>query len=270
MLRLIFCLNLVWLLAGCDAADHAREKLVITGSSTIAPLIADIARRFESQHAEYQVDVQSGGSSRGIADVRRGVAHIGMVSRGPDSDEQDLQWYALARDGIGMIIHQQNTIAALNAAQIADIFTGRIMDWQTLGGPAQKITVVNKAEGRSTLEVFLKFFALKNSTIKPQVIIGENQQGIKTVAGNIGAIGYVSIGSAEVAIAEGTAIKLLPMNGVAASVDNVRNGSFPIARTLHLITGAKLTAAARIFLDFALSPAVHDLIEAQYFVPLQR
>ena len=59
------------------------------------------------------------------------------------------------------------------------------------------ITVVNKAEGRSTLEVFLHYFKLKNVDVKAQVVIGDNEQGVKTVAGNRNAIGYVSIGTAE-------------------------------------------------------------------------
>ncbi|NMM25859.1 MAG: methyltransferase domain-containing protein [Glaciimonas sp.] len=62
---------------------------------------------------------------------------------------------------------------------------------------------------------FLNHFALKNCDIKPQVIIGDNQQGIKTVAGNPGAIGYVSIGSAEFEAGQGTPIKLLPLAGLA-------------------------------------------------------
>ena len=48
--------------------------------------------------------------------------------------------------------------------------------------------MVNKAEGRSTLELFLHHFGLKNSEIKAQVVIGDNQQGIKTVAGNVNAM----------------------------------------------------------------------------------
>lgn len=46
------------------------EKLVLTGSSTVAPLAAEIGKRFESLHP----DVQTGGSSRGVNDARSGLA----------------------------------------------------------------------------------------------------------------------------------------------------------------------------------------------------
>ncbi|MGF1602336.1 MAG: substrate-binding domain-containing protein, partial [Thermosynechococcaceae cyanobacterium] len=68
----------------CDSAVQSKasgNKLVLTGSSTVAPLAAEIAKRYEQENPGVRVDVQSGGSSRGIADVRQQVADIGMVSR---------------------------------------------------------------------------------------------------------------------------------------------------------------------------------------------
>ena len=78
---------------GCDdaSASRGRNKIVITGSSTVAPLISEIGKRFESLHSGIRVDVQTGGSSRGIADTRNGLADIGMVSRALTSQESDLQ-----------------------------------------------------------------------------------------------------------------------------------------------------------------------------------
>ena len=64
-----------------DGSENTRKKLVLTGSSTVAPVMHEIARRFESQHPEYRIDVQTGGSSRGIGDAKNGVADIGMASR---------------------------------------------------------------------------------------------------------------------------------------------------------------------------------------------
>jgi phosphate transport system substrate-binding protein len=252
----------------CPVVQATENKLTLTGSSTIAPLAAEIGTRFEELNPGVRVDVQSGGSSRGVADARSGLADIGMASRAANSDETDLKFFAIARDGVGVIVHRSNPVRSLTDEQIVAIYAGKIVDWSAVGGKAGRITVVNKAEGRSTLELFLSYFKLKNSEIRAQVVIGDNQQGIKTVAGNPGAIGYVSIGSAEYEAGHGAAIKLLPMNGVAASVENVRNGSFPLARPLNLVVKAEPTGLAKSFVDFARSNAVHDLVEAQFFVPV--
>lgn len=253
-------------LLSCSVVRAAESKITLTGSSTVAPLAAEIGKRFEERNPGVRVDVQSGGSSRGVADARSGLADIGMASRAANPDEIDLTFFTIARDGIGVIVHRSNPVRSLTDEQIVGIYTGKIVDWSALGGKAGRITVVNKAEGRSTLELFLHYFKLKNSDIKAQVVIGDNQQGIKTVAGNPGAIGYVSIGSAEYEAGQGAPIKLLPMGGVAASVENVRNGAFPLARPLNLVTKSEPTGLAKGLIDLARSRDVNDLVEAQFFV----
>ncbi|MEK7260190.1 MAG: phosphate ABC transporter substrate-binding protein [Pseudomonadota bacterium] len=246
-------------------------QLTLTGSSTVAPLIGEIAKRFEQTHPDTRVDVQTGGSSRGVADARRGTADIGMVSRALNADEIDLTAYPIALDGVAIILHRDNPLAVLTEEQIVAIYTGRVTNWREIGGSDAPITVVNKAEGRSTLELFLSHFKLRNEDIKPSIIIGDNQQGIRTVAADPNAIGYVSIGTAAYEASRGTAIKALSMNGIEATLENVRNGSFPLSRPLHMVTlGAadQASALARAFIDYAASAEVSDLTEAQYFVPL--
>ncbi|MDD5277141.1 MAG: phosphate ABC transporter substrate-binding protein [Methylovulum sp.] len=250
-------------------ADTKIDKLVLTGSSTIAPLAAEIGKRFESLHSNVRVDVQTGGSSRGVSDAKAGLADIGMASRALKDDEKDLHSFTIALDGISMILNRANAVAALDKQQITAIYTGKITNWKDVGGNDAPITVVNKAEGRSTLELFLHYFGLKNTDVKPHVIIGDNQQGIKTVAGNPDAIGYVSVGAAEYEASQGAAIKLLPLDGIVASVATVRDRSFPLSRPLNLLTRNGPTGLAKAFIEFATSPQVHDLIEAEYFVPVQ-
>ncbi|GAA4453544.1 phosphate ABC transporter substrate-binding protein [Novipirellula rosea] len=263
-------LPLVIVSCSTNSVSDNTNQLELSGSSTIAPLAAKIAARFESMHSEVRVNVQGGGSSRGITDARRGLVDIGMVSRDLKSEEQDLTAFTIARDGIAVIVHRENPITSLTNNQIAAIYTGDIKDWRDVGGTAGPITIVNKAEGRSTLELFTEYIQVGNRHIKADVVIADNEQGIKTVAGNPGAIGYVSIGSAEYDAAAGVAIKLLPLAGVAASIENVRNGSFPLTRPLNLVVKQSPTPRLQAFLEFARSSDVHDIIEAQYFVPLAR
>ncbi|QEG39608.1 phosphate ABC transporter substrate-binding protein [Roseimaritima ulvae] len=266
-------LLLVLLLAGCGSQTSSESTtVVLTGSSTVAPLMSEIGKRFEQTHPGVRVDVQSGGSSRGVADVRRGLADIGMVSRALKADEQELHAVTIARDGIGMIVHRDNPVAVLTDAQIVDIFTGQVQNWNEVGGNDAPITVVNKAEGRSTLELFLQHFELDNQAVQADVVIGDNEQGVKTVAGNPHAIGYVSIGTAEYDAAAGVPIRLLPLGGVEASIANVQNGSFPLSRPLNLVfreQDAPLPQGlAGALVEFARSPAMHATIKEQYFVPL--
>lgn len=265
---LLFSLTLLLTSIPYAFADSA-QKITLTGSSTVAPLLGEIAKRYEMSHPSVRIDVQTGGSSRGIADARRGLADIGMVSRSLKANESDLTAYPIAQDGICLIVHKDNPIKELSDEQVIKIYRGEIKNWKLVGGLDRPITVVNKAEGRSTLELFLKHFGIKNQEVEASVIIGDNEQGVKTVAGNPDALGYVSIGTAEYDASDGVPIKLLPVASVSASTQNVKNGTFPIARPLNLVVKSKPEGLISDFIAYASSESVRDLIEEQYFVPLQ-
>lgn len=252
-----------------SSSGNAPQKLVITGSSTVAPIASEIAKRYEAQNPQVRIDVQTGGSSRGIADVRQQVADIGMVSRAAKSEDQGLNFHTIAKDGVVVIVHRDNPIQRLTRQQITDIYTDQLNNWQDAGGKSQAITVVNKAEGRSTLEVFTQHFQLKSSQIKADVVIGDNEQGIKTVAGNPLAIGYVSVGAAKVNVEQGTPIKVLPLEGIQATAQTVRDGSFPLSRPLNLVTQGSLNPQQQKFIDFAQSSQVKDIVQEQSLVPVQ-
>ncbi len=260
---------------GCGTASTARftgdgeleGKLVVTGSSTVAPVVAEIALAFEAIHPRVRVDVQSGGSSRGIADSRSGVADIGMASRALARDELDLNARPIARDGVTLIVNVANPVRDLTPQQIAAIYTGSITDWAEVGGTAGPITVVHKAAGRATRDVFLDYFRIDERDVIPDVVIGENEQGVKSVAGNAGAIGYVSIGTALADVAVGVPIRLLAVAGVDPDPALVATGEFPLSRPLLLLTGDAPSALALRFLEFAGSAEAAPIIRNQHFVP---
>ena len=258
-------LLLLWCLAGCQSED----KLVVTGSSTIAPLMTELAEGFEA-HSGVQVDVQSGGSGRGISDVRQGLADFGMVSRSLKSNEQDLTGHLVGRDGIAMIVNSANPVTALSDQQIVAIYTGEQDNWAALGGTDAAITVVHKADGRSTQELFLKYFGLSNDQVQPDRVIGENQQGIKAVASDVNAIGYVSIGTAIYEADAGAPLRLLPLSGVSATLFNVDQGHYPLSRELNLVSKGPLSEAARRLLAFITDPARARTYHDYYFLPVSR
>lgn len=278
-IRVLHFTALLTSLAGCtaDSGNKIRSgveneltgRLTLSGSSTVAPLATEMAKRFEDQCPAVRIDVQTGGSGKGIADVRMAVADIAMTSRPLAADEVDLIAHPIAADGVGLIVHQSNPIKELAADQVIQIYTDEINNWKDVGGRDQEITVVHKAEGRATLEVFLKHFGIDNPKVKGDVIVGENEHAVKTVAGTEGAIGYVSIGTAEADIELGVSIRLLPLDGVEASTANVASGAFPMSRPLNLVTSHSPSPLATAFIRFCQSNNAHDLVKSQYFVPIE-
>jgi phosphate transport system substrate-binding protein len=195
-----------------------------------------------------------------------------MVSRAlkPEEDQQ-LNAITIAWDGIAIIVHASNPIKELTEDEVRQIFQGQVTNWSAFGGPDTRIVVVNKAQGRSTLELFLDYFGLKAEEIRASTVIGDNQQGIKVVAGNPAAIGYVSVGAAEFAEAQGTPLRSLPLKGIASTRENVQNGRYPLRRPLNLVFKGEPTGSdVRGFFAFVRSAAADDIIEDLYFVPPAR
>jgi len=263
---LLLIITAITLLTGCG---DKSKRLSLSGSSTVAPLAAEIARLYEKQQPDLRVDVQTGGSSRGVTDAIEGRVDIGMASRALKAEEiEKLEAVTIANDGIACIVHADNPLRDLSEKQIRAIFTGQYKNWAELDAGKEKIVVVTKAEGRSTLELFCHHFKLKPADIKAEIVIGDNAQGIKSVAASPLAIGYVSIGAAETAIREGTPIRLLKLEGQEPSVENLRLGVWPIARPLNLLIPKSHPASKVIqgFLDFATSSEVNAIIEDLAFV----
>lgn len=249
-------------------AGLKQQKLIITGASTIAPLVSELGKRFEKQHPGTRIDVHTGGSARGLADASQGLSDIGMVSEALTPEEQKgMQVFLIGRDGISIIVHADNPLDKIVKNQVVAVYTGKINNWKDLGGKDAPIAKVHKAEGHSTLKLFLQYFGIDSQAVKADVVIGDDQQGIKTVAGNQNSIGYVSIGSTQQSIKQGVKVKLLTLDGVKATSATVADKSFPLLRPLNLVTKGQPTELTKQFIDFAQAKENYDLVRKENFVP---
>ena len=245
-----------------------KTKLEISGSSTLAPLMSEIAKAYEQKHPSLRIDVQAGGSSRGLSDVMQGIADIGMVSKAI-TDNASRQAHLIARDGVTIIVHKDNPISNLDKASIENIYLGKTKTWSDLElQNTNDIVVISKAEGRSTLTVFLDFLQKRNSALKPSIIIGDNEQAIKLVSNNINAIAYVSTSTADYNIQQGVPIKTLSIDKINPIEKNIASGLFPIVRDLNLVTRNNIPGATKMFLDFLKTTEAQSLIKEYRFVPV--
>lgn len=242
--------------------------LRITGSSTMCPLITAIGESFRTVQPDVRIDVQCGGSDRGIKDVREGRAEIGMMSRALKPDEKELFGFPMARDGVSLIVHKSNPLAALSHEQIAGIFSGEIGDWQPLNGKRAPIAVILREPQKPVSELFEKHFKLQGR-IQGKVVPGDNPVTITAVAANPDAIGYVSSGEAERQANSGAAIRIVSVSGVMPTGRNVITGNYPLTRPLSLIARELPGGAAKDFIDYCLSSKVVDLIVKFDFVPYE-
>ena len=175
-----------WLVCGCFGDTkltgisglESGTRIQLSGSSTVGPLIDEIGKRYEKENPGVRVEVQTGGSSRGIADAANGLADIGMSSRAlKESEKKGRQSWPIAMDGVCFIVHQSNSVGELSKSQLLSIIRGETKNWQDVGGQDQPIVFINRAAGRSELELVTKFFDVEPEELAADLIAGENQLG---------------------------------------------------------------------------------------------
>lgn len=250
------------------AARPAAAKLVITGSSTLAPLIADLARRYQAEHPGTAITVEAGGSGRGVADARAGRADIGMVSRALTLDEnKDLFAITLARDSVAFVVHRDNPVRSIAREQVCAILQGKATNWKALGGPDAPIRVLTRSTGHSTLDIVAEYCGIKPGAIAAQRAAGDNPEALQGVLDDAHTFTFISFGFALAAEARGKAIRLLALDGVAANAAELRSGRYPLARQLNLVTKSVPAGAALSFIEYLRSTAVRAAIEEHDFVP---
>jgi phosphate transport system substrate-binding protein len=245
----------------------APGKLIISGSSTMAPMIAAVGKRFSALHPGVQIDVQTVGSGRGIDDVVAGKANIGMASRAMTDKESGLYSFAIARDGVCLVVHKDNPIRSLTNRQVLDIYTGKIKNWSKVGGTDAAIAPINARQGLGAVELFTHYFDIRYADIKAQIVVSTNLERVKALIEYPEGIAYMSLGTAQHEADRGVPIKLLPIDGVGATTKNIRAGNFPISRPLLLLTKELPTGLVKEFINFALSSEITDIVLQHDFVP---
>lgn len=256
------------LLAAClpsGAGDSAEaRRVLVSGSTTVAPVLDELADRYNDRQDRIQVNVQTGGSAAGVNDVARGRADIGMVSAPLYEGVDGVEPHPIARDGVAPVVHADSpvTVDSFTREQLRTIYTGGPAEgpWPGLA-PGQSYVVVGKAAGRGTRKTFQAYLGLDPERHVVDVEIGDNAQGIQVVSQEPSAIAYLSIGIVELAVEDGRPLRTLGVEGVPATTETVANGTFPITRELELVTGTDPDQAILDFIEYVRSREHADVYQ---------
>ncbi len=248
-------------------AGNGTKKLLIVGSSAMGPMVEDLARQFRKRRPDVEIAVEIRNSARGVADVQSGRADIGMVSRELKAEEKTLFVLPVARDGVVIVVNKNNPVKELSLTQLASIFTGRVTNWMMAGWDSRPVEVVNRAEGQGLTELLPAYLAIKYQDIKAVRTVNDTADLVEYLSSHPGAISYVSSGLVTEMLAKGLPVKPIRLEGVEPGPTSIRDGSWPISRSLSLVTRNVPSGAVREFIQFALSPEVQATIRAHDFVP---
>jgi len=112
------------------AGSKPSGKIIIAGSTSVTPVMEKLREAYLEINPEAEIEIHSTGSSAGMQAVINDTADIGMASRDlNDSEKADLDYMAIAIDGIAVINNPANTIDNLSLEDVTKIFIGEITRW---------------------------------------------------------------------------------------------------------------------------------------------
>ncbi|MBP7686828.1 MAG: PstS family phosphate ABC transporter substrate-binding protein [Thermoflexales bacterium] len=287
--RALLLLIVLSVLVGCggrvadQSAEGAQQTIENIGSDTIVNLALAWAEAYQKVSPEVRISVSGGGSGTGLAALVNGTTDIANASRKikkeeiADAQKNGIEPYEIeiARDAIGVIVNPHNPVQQLTLQQVSDIYSGKITNWQELGGENRPIVLLSRESNSGThvffLETVVRLSQKDNKTLFSQdtLLLPSSEGIIAEVRQNPNAIGYDGLGYIT---PEVKTLAIAPKAGdeyVKPSVASVNSGQYPIARPLFMYTPGEPVGAVKTYIDWIRGPDGQTIVNQLGFVPLK-
>jgi len=258
------------------ASSGEKQTIRISGSTTVLPIVQKAADQYMAAHPDADIQVSGGGSGVGIQAIGTRTVDIGMSSR--EVTENEMAKYpsfvvtSVAQDGIAVVVNPANTIRYITLDQVKQIYLGKITKWTEIAGAEvpgtnNQIVVIGRDSASGTRTYFDETVLLKATPTRQMLEKNSNGAVLQTVAQTPGSIGYISIGFVS------GDVRALPVwynadKIIPASLENVKNKSYPVSRDLYLITNGQPSGLAGDFIQYILSPEGQKIVADEGYVTL--
>jgi phosphate transport system substrate-binding protein len=255
----------------------AAKPVTIKGSDTMVIMNARLAETFMARNPGAVIQVTGGGSGVGIAALINGTTDIAAASRPIKASEVEklkarfaTTGYAwpIARDGLSVYLNVANPVKELTIAQLRDIYTGKITNWNQVGGGNAPIVLYSRENSSGTYQYF-----------KDNVLMGKDYSPrAQTLQGTAAVVNAVAkdangIGYGGAAYAKGIRFAAVKKDekspAIVPSLETVRSGQYPISRYLYLYTRVKPAKEMKAFIDWATGPEGQALVSKVGYFPVK-
>lgn len=271
-------------LVGCGGADKPAEStgkeeeisgsIKIEGSDTMVNLGQALAEAFMDKNPKVDISVAGGGTGTGIAALINKTVDFANASRAIKDEEVKQAEangikpveYVIANDGIAVVVNPNLGVEDLTFEQLGAIYRGEITNWSEVGGPDKEIVVLSRDSSSGTYEFFLELVVQQDN--KEAVysadarLLPSTQAIVNEVVANDAAIGYVGLGYVV------PEINIVKIDGVEASIESVKDGTYKVARPLFMYSAGEPTGVGKAYVDWILSSEGQAIVAELGFVPV--
>lgn len=257
------------------------ELPILDGATALYPLFAAFAEATypEGVYEPHRGPVATTTTPSAYSRLIKGNADIIFAAEPSIGQLQDakeagveLELTPIGREAFVFFVNSRNKISDLSSEDIRGIYSGDIENWKELGGKNDEIRPFQRPEDSGSQTMFIKFMG-DTEIEKPETENLESGMGgiIEEVASYRNyknAIGYTfRFYSTE--MVKNDKIKLLSIDGIEPSIENIRSSNYPLASEFYAITAGSKNPNIEPFLEWILSGEGQKLVEDTGFVPVK-
>jgi phosphate transport system substrate-binding protein len=212
-----------------------------------------------------------------------GTVDIANASRRIKTEEQSLAEangiipveHIIARDAIAIIVNHDNPVNRLTIDQISDIYSGKINNWQEVGGEDRPVVRLSRETNSGTHVFFLESVVRKGDTndttlFSTDTLLLPSSEGISAeIRQNPNAIGYDGLGYVTEDLKVIAVFSDVADDFVLPSPETVDNQQYPIARDLYMYTAGEPTGEIKKYLEWILASEAQTIVASLGFVPIK-
>lgn len=220
-------------------------SITMAGSTSMEKLANAVAESFMEKYPDITVTAEFTGSGAGIESLLAGSVDIGNSSRNLKEEETAAGAVEniVAIDGIAVVVDTANTVTDLSKEQLSAIYTGAVTNWSELGGADEPIVVVGREAGSGTRGAFEELLEVEDACAYANELDSTGAVMAK-VASTPGAVGYVSLDVVD------DSVKAVALEGVEATVDNIKAGSYLLSRPFVMATKGEISTQSETLQAF--------------------
>jgi phosphate transport system substrate-binding protein len=256
---------------------------VLDGATALYPVYAAFAEAVYDENAFSQDNVlctNTGNAYEAIISGERDIIFVAGSSEqqiaAASEAGADLRFTPIGREAFVFLAGTDNPVNNITYQQLRNIYSGKTAYWNTLGWhEGGRIIAFQRPEGSGSQTGLQRLIMADLPVQVPQplpdpALIGTNSlmkqvsarwQGVQP------AIGYSYRFYATTMYANPD-VKLLKINGIEPSIENIRNGSYPFIGDFYAVTSGEPTGNIKLLIDWILSPQGQEIIEKTGYTPL--
>lgn len=253
-----------FLMCSVVAEAKAADKFILAGSGSNIAATQLLVNAFKKLHPETTfAPLTNIGSTGAVQAVADGAITVGLLSRPLRESEKNLNLVVVpyARTPLVIGTHPNVVDDDITFAEFVNIYRGIKTTWKN----GRTIVVLNREPGESSIDLLEEkvpgFREVYSDSIKTHrwTVIMKDDQMNRRITETLDAIGISDMGTI---VTEKLNIKPLKLNGITPTPAHVKNGKYPLYKTLAFTYRQdQFTPQVKAFIEFACSSAGHEVLE---------